>query len=362
MNATSTMILSTIDSGAKIDSIKDYKDDRQLIKAIESLSIKNEASLEKINSVLTQASNEENALWGLVSYDSLFVAFVTISVFGLGYILNHWYQKWLKWKEAKSIRNHFSTWVILHRKIFDDQIINLREISQKLEKSKELQEEHLIVKSFQIEKLLEIPFLKLMNVYVSNSTGTKEENEKAFFNLINSLEFLSSFRTRLFQKYEEFSKGTEQIRSEWNLYFREFDELRISVIRSHQYKETQEGDFARNISEFSANFFTKKNPENEMDPKINLEEWITEYFVPLRNITTSEMSKNSNFLEVQRLASKIEEILIVYKRWKAWKDGFSKIFLQFKESMEGSYNMIEEQINYFNSKKLVAILRFTEYQ
>lgn len=358
MNETENIITDKVN---KLDTINGISEKTQLVEAIESLSIKNEANIEKLGKVITEASKEEKVLWDLVSYDSILIAFVTILVFGLGFILNHLYQQWLKWNEAKSIRNYFFSWVKLHSEIFGDQINNLKEISENLKKSKELQEEQLKVKSFKIEKLLEIPFLKLMNVYVSNSIGIKEKNEKAFFNLINSLEFLSSFNTRLFQKYEEFTKGTEELRIEWNLYFREFDDLKISVIRSHQNKNTRKWVFANKISKFSSNFFLEKNPKGQYDPKINLEEWVNEYFVPLRDIITKEMSENLNFLDAQMLASKIEEILIVYKKWKAWKDGYSHIFKQFEESMEKTSTNLEAQVDHFNSKRLVKFLVFKSF-
>lgn len=325
-------------------------------KSIDSLQVKSFEGLSTISDAIL-ISKKEDLFFGFFSYDAIFATGATILVFAAGIFVNFFQNRKRERGQASSIREAFFFWINLHKKAYLDQQESFSDFLMKLSESKDIQEERLVVKFIQIKKLLEIPFLRLMNVFVTNSKGIKSKNEKSFFNLMNSLEFLVKFNDLVFEKYEEFRKGTDEIRNEWNKKFIEFDEkkARISLAFSRCGIPELEG-IAKEINSITVIFFLRQ--EDTDGQPIQVDDLMEEFFKPLRKFLTDQMNLNPQVLEIQELSMVIEEIFVVYKKWRAWKSGFIQVFTAFKELHDRNFKNVEEQLNHFKENGLVSFLEF----
>lgn len=299
---------------------------------------------------------------GFVSCDTIFATGITLGVFGLGFLIDFISKRKNAKEQAKSIREAFHYWVVVHKTIFMAQKVSIDEFIANLSNSTDIHEERLIVKSVQLQKLEDLPFLQLMNTFVTNSKGVKEENEKAFFNMISSLGFLISFNQRLFEKYTEFSNGTEKIREEWNTFFQEYDELNVSASIKYISSENSEGNrIFRELSAFSSQFRESKYDSENPNQTITATVWINEYFIPVKEILSNGMSQGVQIVELQKLAGLLEKLLIAFKKWEAWKEGFILVFGDLNTSNENSFNALKEQVEYFQKIEIVSTLKFRPF-
>lgn len=325
-------------------------------KSIDSLQIKSSEGLSTISDAIL-ISKEEDLFLGFFSFDALFATGATILVFAAGIFVNFFQKRKRERGQAGSIREAFFFWIDLHEKSYLDQQESFSDFLKKLSESKDIQEERMVVKFIQIKKLLEIPFLRLMNVFVSNSKGVKSKNEKSFFNLMNSLEFLVKFNELVFEKYEEFRKGTDEIRNEWNEKFFEFDEKKARISLGFSKCGVPElEEIAREINNITVLFFLSQDDSAEQSVPVN--DLMEEFFKPLRKFLTTQMNLYPQVLEIQELSMVIEEIFVVHKKWTAWKLGFTQIFTSFKELHHRNFKNVEEQLNHFKGNGLVSFWKF----
>jgi len=303
--------------------------------------------------------SESNLIWGFFSMDLLINTFVTIFIFWLGYLVNSLLKKWQAREQAKSIREAFEYWISAHENIFSSQNDSIDTFVNKLTGSKEIHEERMSVKTIQLKKLDEIPFLHLMNTYVSNSRGDKSSNEKALFNMVSSIGFLTSFSSRVFDKYSDFSVGTDKLREEWNEAFTKFDKTKVSFLLAHSNRQDKlQLEIVSEINSLSNIFLMSKNsPDNP----ITAGEWHDEYFIPIRTILHIGMSENPSIIELQELAWQVEELVVVYKKWTAWRDGFVEVFKEFKTRNIESFDNLKVQTAHFKEQKLVFLIWFSPF-
>lgn len=303
-----------------------------------------------------------DTFFGFVSSDTIFATGITLGIFGLGFFLDFFSKRKNAKEQAKSIREAFHYWVVVHKTIFEAQKLSIDEFITNLSNSNDIHEERLAVKSIQLQKLEDLPFLQLMNTFVTNSKGVKEENEKAFFNMVSSLGFLISFNQRLFERYTEFSNGTEKIREEWNTFFQEFDEFNVAASIKYNSSENSEGyRIFRELSAFSSQFRESKYDRESLNQTISVTVWINEYFIPVKEILSNGMSQGVQIVEVQKLAGLVEKLLVAFKKWEAWKGGFILVFGDLNTSNENSFKALKEQVEYFQKIEIVATLKFRPF-
>lgn len=341
----------------KIDTLSLETESLQGIrKSIDSLQIKTSEGFNEISNSIIFA-REKDLFLGIFSYDALFATGASIFVFTAGVFINFFQNRKKERIQASSIREAFFTWIELHKKAYLEQQESFTDFIKRLSESKDIQEERLVVKFIQIKKLLEIPFLKLMNVFVTNSEGIKAKNEKSFFNLMNSLEFLVKFNDLVSKKYEEFRKGTDEIRNEWNEKFFDFDEKKTRISLAFSRCDVPELEaIAREMNSMTVIFFLKE--EDTIGQPVQVENMMDGFFQPLRKFLAKQMNLNPQVHELQELSMVIEEIFVVYKKWKAWKSGFIQIFASLKELHDKNFKSVEEQLNHFQKNDLVPFWKF----
>jgi hypothetical protein len=281
-----------------------------------------------------------------------FSFWIPFIIFFLGYFLT-WRKNQLdKKKEIKIYRDLIIEWITLAKVRTTTQIANCRAFSKSI-----LESEHIDAAPYKhaplmYEKLNAINIDKTINVFVFNSSGLQTDKLQNFNKLTANINFLDKVEEELKQKYEKSSVQFLAVNEEFNKTFISIESIFLrrvnetGVVRGNKdFKHIQTLNDLRVVYDK-----TSGDAKDGITAIHTFDKLVTPWLEYVQAAFNHDKSNAFLF----ELYNELTNMQLIKRRWKAYKDGYSQIFINYADQMEISYSDLEDCVAYFNKSKIAS--------
>lgn len=317
-------------NSSNIQVINQFDIDKDFVKKVDA-----------INDNLTKLT-ESNTFLG-ISLDLIATILIPISIFILGYIIDHIIKGKINSIEIKDYRDTIFFGVESNTEVLESNITTLKNFSEDIAKTKDLEALPLIYKMSEIHQLNTIPFEKYISVLLLKSKGNRCEkvDKKKVTDLINSIDYLSRSESMVMNKYQEYHNCFNNLFLKSNDYY-----LAICDIIQEKYLNiasiTTESEqlfwiqLAKMLKNYEANV---SNSSNEMKRG---EIMFTQLVTPmLEHINNSQISNMP--IEIMKIVGQLSVLL---RQWEHNKTGYAKLFIEYSKNISRSLTSLKESVTY----------------
>jgi hypothetical protein len=276
---------------------------------------------------------------------------ITIILFIVGYFINWVLIKYNKKRKLESIKATVTNWIKLIEKPIEEQITYCNEFAENLRNSEDLQPESLSLVQLHVSKLKELNLKELTETFITNQNGTESENSKNVFNLVSQIEYFTHTELKLPNAYDVYQKHTFELMKSWNKSLLELDQFKGSIIQEIGTKPTHISyPLLVEINNIT-NAYVRNHPKDKF-----LNYTKVELLDKLHSLADRVITQNSNDTYAPILFTKVQELILIYKRKVAHFEGNAKNFDIFSINMKKSFDNLKTTSQKIKEAKFKRVL------
>ncbi|MCU4158425.1 hypothetical protein J1N10_20805 [Carboxylicivirga sp. A043] len=301
---------------------------------LDSSSIFLNNQLQKSTLVSSKSKETNNKILGLdYSFARIIIpVLVTLLVFLLGQLINWFKGKLERITEMKSIKATIEHWILFVEPTINSQIDGCNKFVKALNESTNLQTERFEFSSMLVDKLQQIELRELIETIMLNLKGEEKTKAKMIFNIISQVEFLVKIEAHIQNNYEKFHSYTEELMTNWNSAFTQFNSIMNETSRIVNEAEPN-CDFVTAKNKICNDFLSTK----EQKP---LNKIFDELVLPLES-EVDKYLKTPNKQLVVNLGYSIESLKIIKLKWETHKTGHIQLNEGYAKKISDVYNVLK---------------------
>ena len=273
---------------------------------------------------------------------------ITISIFGLGIFIQWRQNKKNRILKLSSIKTLIIEWSNLTENTIKLQHNLYQLFRNNLEAQQDLQPISISQEPFLIDKIDSLDLRELIELVIVNHDGNKNENAAILLNIVAGIHKLSNIEKSAIKKYDEFLDYTYKLGDEWNSKYKLLDEYLASLpYKISNSKNEFEKEYFQSFAKIFGNI-------NEQSKKIgnNTQLTITHLIIPLKDLCTKFIIKDSSFTEVYSIDTTLKELLLIWTKWMGYKNGINRYFKEIENITFESYKYLKNNIEILEKMKL----------
>lgn len=261
---------------------------------------------------------------------------ITILLFFIGYFINWLIKKYERKRELESIKTTVTNWIDLIDKPIQTQISSCEDFAKNLRSSVDLQPESIDLIQLHASKLKELDLKQLIETFITNLKGVESKKSKDLFNIVSQIEYFSSVELMIPEAYKIYQNHTFELMTSWNDNLKELDNFKNSMVQQIGTRMTHTSyPFLLQINNIT-NAWSRNNPNGA-----NLNITKTQLLDPLYQLSDSIILANSNDSFAPILQSRVQDLILIYKRKVSHFNGNAKIFDSYVSNMNLSYKTLK---------------------
>lgn len=275
--------------------------------------------------------------WGAIVIPTV----VTIIVFVLGHIINHFSKQWERKRETIIFRNTLFGWIDLVQQPVIKQIESLSVFSNAIKNNRTLQNERLAFSRNMVEKIDIATAENVIKYLLFNSSKPKiDKRAETAFNMISQIDFLKSLESEIRIQYDSYQRESLALFNDWNHSIEQIQKLCFSKYNCKE--ESIMKDLIYIVDTW------REGIQN--DKEADVPKAFENLIVPILERCNEHIMGQANFSEVDGIKEGALVLANVYKRWKSIAEGFSKVFADYAEHANNALVVLMTSKNYFSEK------------
>ena len=281
---------------------------------------------------------------------TIFPVIISIALFFIGFFINSIMVKRRRKRELESIKTTVTTWIDLIDKPITSQIEYCKTFAENLRKSTDLQPESLSLNQLHASKIQELNLKQLNETFVINLEGTESQKAKDLFNLVSQIEYFSKIELRLPEAYKVYQDHTYTLMEKWN----------NSLIELQKFIDHMDQQIGAQLEHPSYRFLRQINSrfnllrENNLDGA-SLHITKIQLLDPLFELANTTIINNPNDFFATVFITKLQELMMVFKRKVTHFEGNAKVFEAYVSNMKLTHEVLKTTSDNLKKSKFPSI-------
>jgi len=279
-------------------------------------------------------------------------ATIAIMVFFLGVLITWLKSNMERRKDTRHLRTTIITWVTYMDNGVKTLALSCGNLAKRVAETHEIHPEQFKFNFLHANKVSGIEVTKTIKAFVTNSDGDEGSKNQNYYKLVSGLDYLGKVEDEIKSKYDEHYSYTLKLLDNWNESFVAFDNSQRDLATAKVEKDDVRLSMEKDLNSIIVKWLAANKKDGQ-----NIIYTHDELLSPFENIITDYFQRTgSREDEVSKLISTVQDLIIVYKQWKASKEAYSTIFSEYAQKLQKVYDDTLVAAQYFENSTSVKLL------